>query len=76
MNKTFKDLLPQPHWSKAKFKAHDIPISVVAKALGLSYSYVSSLLSGVCNVTEEVEGKLKGLVERMERSKSAPEEGE
>ena len=73
MKKAFKELLPQPHWSKAKFKAHDVPISSVAIVLGLSYSYVSTLLSGVCRVTPEVEARLKGFVERLEKSCSAPE---
>jgi len=76
MNDVLEKVLP--HWSKQVFKRHDIPISSVALTLGLSYSYVSNLLCGVCKVTEEVEGRLKELVERIEKSCSAPpaEEGE
>lgn len=71
MNKALKKAVP--HWSKEVFKYHDIPISSVALTLELNYTYVSTLLSGVSRVTPEVEARLKELVERIEKSCSAPE---
>ena len=71
--KRFEEFLPAPHRSKAYFKANNIPISVVAKALGLSYSYVSSMLCGIVNITADNEAKLSKLVEGLEiPSLSAP----
>lgn len=72
MTETFEKFLPRHHWSKAMFKANGIPLSAVAKALGLSYPYVCSLLSGVVKVTPEVETKLK----RLTLNLTAPKEGE
>ena len=66
LNEWWLGFTPTPHWTKAIFKANGIPISAVAKGLGLSYSYVSSLLCGVCRVTPEVEGKLAQLTEGLE----------
>ena len=70
----FDEFVPVPHWSRAKFKANNIPISAVAKAMHLSYSYVSNMLCGVVNVTAENETKLTRLAEGLEiPSLSAPE---
>ena len=68
----FEEFLSKPHWTKAIFKHNNIPISAVAKGLGLSYSYVSNLLCGVMTITPEVEKRLAKLVEGLERSHSAP----
>ena len=77
--KRFDEFLPIPHWSRAYFKANNIPLSAVAKALHLSYTYTCNMLSGVATVTSENEAKLTRLAEGLEiPSLSAPaaEEGE
>jgi len=65
MDNPLKAFLPTPHWSKAVFKANGVPFSAVAKGLGFSYAYTCNLLSGVCNVTPEVEARLEELVKQF-----------
>ena len=79
MAEWWEDSSPNPHWSKVLFKHNNIPISAVAKAMHLSYSYVSNMLCGVVNVTADNEAKLFRLAEGLAGpSDSAPpaEDGE
>jgi len=61
-----QELLPQEHPTKAIFKNHKLPISAVANYLGLSFSYVSLMLSGVARVTPLNDTKLKELAAQLE----------
>ena len=61
-----KKFMPKPHWFKAVLKEHGIPLSAVVNYLGLSYGYVSNMMSGVINMTDENEAKLRKLKKRIE----------
>lgn len=57
---------PDPHPTKAIFQSHNVPISAVANALGLSYPYVSNMLSGTIKPTGRVDSELRKLSEMLE----------
>jgi len=49
---------PEKHPTKEIFRSRDIPISAVAKFLGLSTAYTGSLLNGVARLSPENDRKL------------------
>ena len=53
---------PKEHWSKKVFLDRGFKISDVARALGLSYPYVSGMLTGSTKISNETEERLKKLV--------------
>lgn len=57
-----------PHPTRAFFKSNNIPISAVARYLGLSFSYTSNLLSGIHRMTPENDRKLRELVDQLKQS--------
>ena len=52
----------EEHWSKQVFIKRGISIGDVARVLGLSYTYVSGMLSGNIKVTEDQEKRIKEFV--------------
>lgn len=50
--------LPEPHKTRDIFRSNGIPVSAVAKFLGLSSNYTCSILSGFSRATKENESKL------------------
>ncbi len=61
-----KELKQEQHPAKAVFKLKDVPISAVAKAMNLSFTYVVNMLNGVTRVTPENEAKLQKIIESLE----------
>jgi hypothetical protein len=61
-----KEFKPVPHPSAPIFQKHKIPRSAIAEALGLSYSYVCNLLTGVRKSTPTVDSKLRELADQLE----------
>ena len=61
-----KKIKAQPHSTTQIFKLHKIPVSSIAIALDLSYSHVSSILSGIRKPTAAVDLQLKQLAKRLE----------
>ena len=57
---------PNAHPSRLVFKHHDIPLTNVAKALKLNYSYVCAMLSGTRTVPKHVDRQLKELMQQVE----------
>ena len=62
-----REIRPQPHPASVIFKRYKIPIASVAIALDLSYSHVSSILTGIRKPTHAVDLRLKELAEQLER---------
>lgn len=58
MKETIAAYLPQPHPAKQIFAGHQIPVAAVAQFLGLSTSYVCSLLNGFARVSPDNDKKL------------------
>jgi hypothetical protein len=61
-----RELKPTPHPTNFIFKKYGISRSSIAQALGLSYPYVSSLLTGIRQATPEVDSKLVELAGTLE----------
>lgn len=61
----FEKLNREEHWSKKVFKDKGIAIGDVARALGLSYTYVCGMLSGNIQITDEQEKRIKELVNHI-----------
>lgn len=59
MQKTINEFMPHPHPTKQIFAHHQIPVAAVAQFLGLSTSYVCSLLNGFARVRPDNDQKLK-----------------
>jgi hypothetical protein len=59
MKNEIAEFLPQPHPTKQIFFRHHIPVSAVAKFLGLSTAYTCSLLTGFSRVSAENDAKLR-----------------
>ena len=55
----------EEHWSKKVFREKGISIGDVARALGLSYTYVCGMLSGNIKITEDQEKRIKELVDYL-----------
>ena len=49
----YKELAQKEHWSKKIFREKGISIGDVSRALGLTYTYVSGMLSGNIKITDE-----------------------
>lgn len=64
------DFKTEPHPAKVVFKKYKIPVSTVAKALNLSFSYTQNLLNGISRVTSENEQKLQELVDSLQMEKA------
>ena len=60
------DFEPKPHPAKRVLKSNGVKISTVARALDLSFPYVSSILSGAIRATPETEEKLSEIVKELE----------
>jgi plasmid maintenance system antidote protein VapI len=58
---TILNYLPQPHPTRQIFRKHKIPVSAVANYLGLTTTYVNSILTGHLRVTPDNDAKLKEL---------------
>ena len=58
MKKNLSAYFPKPHPTKAIFHTRGIPNCAVAKFLGLSTNYTSSVLNGVLRATPENDLKL------------------
>ncbi len=54
------------HPTKKVFFVHGIPLSAISKAVGLSYGYVSNILSGNQPATPEVDAKLRKLAASLD----------
>jgi hypothetical protein len=67
MKKNINEFLPQRHPTKAVFALHHIPVAAVARFLGLSASYVCSLLNGFARVSPENDAKLRQFAQLVER---------
>jgi hypothetical protein len=67
MTNSIREFLPQPHPAKQLFTLHRIPVAAVARFLGLSTSYVCSLLNGFARVSPDVDKKLKEFASMVER---------
>lgn len=61
-----RKLSPTPHPAKAVFRRHGISLSAVSKAVGMSYGYMSNILSGNQPATPEVDAKLRELARSLE----------
>lgn len=59
MKKNIAEFLPHPHPTKPIFAHHQIPVAAVARFLGLSTSYVCSLLNGFARVSPDNDTKLR-----------------
>jgi hypothetical protein len=59
MKKTIMEFMPQIHPTKQIFAHHRIPVAAVAQFLGLSTSYVCSLLNGFARVSPDNDQKLR-----------------
>lgn len=57
-----------PHWSREVFQSYGLSLGAVAKALGLSYSYVCGMLSGNIAVTPVQEERIRQLVKYIEKT--------
>ena len=57
--------LKKPHPTKAVFRKFKVPIDIVALNLGLSYPYVSLVLSGSCIPSSTVDRKLWKLADHI-----------
>ncbi len=55
-----------PHPTKAIFQRHKIQLAAISKAVGLSYGYLSNILSGNQPATSEVDSKLHELAASLE----------
>ena len=60
------NLKARPHPSAAIFKFYKIPVSSVAIALDMSYSHISSILSGIRKPTATVDLRLKELASELQ----------
>ncbi len=65
---------PREHWSKKVFLERGFKISDVARALGLSYPYVSGMLTGSTKISSETEEKISKLVEYVKENYDAVKE--
>ena len=61
----YDKLSREEHWSKKVFRDKGISIGDVSRALDLSYTYVSGMLSGNIKVTEGQEERIKELVDYL-----------
>jgi plasmid maintenance system antidote protein VapI len=59
----FNELDKKEHWSKKVFRDKGVSIGDVARALGLTYTYVSGMLTGNIKITDEQELRIKELVD-------------
>lgn len=59
----YAKLNKEEHWSKSVFRKKNISMGDVARALGLSYTYVCGMLSGNIKITEEQESRIHELVD-------------
>jgi hypothetical protein len=59
MKDNIAEFLPQPHPTKQIFARNHIPVAAVAQFLGLSTSYVCSLLTGFARVSPDNDQKLR-----------------
>jgi plasmid maintenance system antidote protein VapI len=59
----YKELAQKEHWSKKIFREKGISIGDVSRALGLTYTYVSGMLSGNIKITDEQEERIQELVD-------------
>ena len=57
----------EEHWSKKVFRDKGITVGDVARALDLSYTYVSGMLSGNITVSKGQEERIKELVAYVEQ---------
>ena len=63
-------LIPQvPHPTKPIFKKFGIPSAAVARTLGLSYTYLVGVLSGLQTPSPETDAKLRKLACDIQASK-------
>ena len=60
-----EEFQPQPHPTKAIINSQKIPISVIAKYLGVSYFYASKILSGIVRATPRIEHRLQELIAKI-----------
>lgn len=60
--KNLNDYLPKPHPAKAILKSYNLPVSVVARYLNITYGYACNILSGTVRITSENEEKLQQLI--------------
>jgi hypothetical protein len=67
MKKNPIDFFPQPHSTKQVFARHHIPVAAVARFLGLSTSYVCSLLTGFARVSPDNDKRLREFARLVER---------
>lgn len=66
MIENIAEFLPQPHPTKQIFARHHIPAAAVARFLGLSTSYVCSLLNGFARVGPENDTRLREFARLVE----------
>jgi hypothetical protein len=71
MNRNLSAYFPKPHPTKAIFRTRGIPNCAVAKFLGLSTNYISSVLNGAIRATAENERKLFDFAKIVENETSA-----
>lgn len=64
-----KTYVQQPHPAAKIFKNHGISLKAISVALGIDYSYTSSMLSGLRNPTLEMENKIQDLINQLSMGK-------
>jgi transcriptional regulator with XRE-family HTH domain len=57
---------PKPHRAKKIFKDKKIKRSTASRVLGISYSYLSSILSGAIQPSDEIAARLDRLADELE----------
>jgi cyanate lyase len=66
MEEVFYDKLDKKeHWAKKTFREKGVSMGDVARALGLSYTYVCGMLSGNIKITDEQEERIKELADYL-----------